>query len=132
MGGFDLLDYTTDETYTHVGAADFGLHEYYVTAVYDEGESEPSNTAAVFISGVGELHGDNLQLFPNPASDLVTIKSDTEFSQVTVFNSKGQVVTTEMTNSRVYQLDVSEFNSGIYLFKIETAEGWVTKRILVK
>ncbi len=132
MGGFDLLDYTTEETYTHEGAAVFGLHEYYVTAVYDEGESEASNTATVLISSVGELNAGNLQIFPNPASEMLTVKSETELRQVRVFNQTGQVVTGEVLNSKVYHLDVSEFDAGIYLLQIESVDGWSLNRIIVK
>ncbi|WP_179333955.1 fibronectin type III domain-containing protein [Winogradskyella costae] len=41
-----FLATTTETTYTDL-LPDFGVYDYYVTAVYDEGESEPSNTDIV-------------------------------------------------------------------------------------
>jgi hypothetical protein len=103
-----------------------------VTAVYDEGESEPSNTATLLILNVGEVATDLLQIFPNPASETVTVKSEIPLRQVSVYNQTGQVVARETVNGSVYQLDVSEFDAGIYLFQLETDEGWSSERIIVK
>jgi hypothetical protein len=50
--GFDLIANTTDPAYTDTEAANHTLYYYYVTAVYDEGESLGSLWAA---AGAGEV-----------------------------------------------------------------------------
>ena len=73
-----------------------------------------------------------LAIFPNPANDQVTIKSGKEVKQIRVINHAGQVVASNPVNNKFYQLDVSQFTPGIYLFQVETGEGWTSKRVVVE
>ena len=47
----EAIDYTVETEYTDLDLEN-GLYEYYVTAVYDEGESGPSNTATANVGNV--------------------------------------------------------------------------------
>jgi hypothetical protein len=42
-GSFEFLETTYSNYYTHENVTAAGMHAYYVTAIYDEGESNPSN-----------------------------------------------------------------------------------------
>jgi hypothetical protein len=132
-GGFDLAATTTDTEFIHEGFATTpGLHEYYVTAVYDEGESEPTNIVDVLISGVTTYSEDGLRLFPNPASSEVHIMGNEDLESVTVYNFAGQITYTQENTSRQYSIDVSKFNPGVYLFRIKTRDRIITKRLVVE
>ncbi|MCB0806784.1 MAG: choice-of-anchor J domain-containing protein, partial [Bacteroidales bacterium] len=92
-GTMELLDFVTTNSYTHTGAGMVvGLHCYDITAVYDpEGESEPAQGCEQ-IDNVAEFGNNMIQIFPNPASDVVNIKSDVTITSITVYNYAGQIV----------------------------------------
>jgi hypothetical protein len=122
----------TETTYTD-NISVTGSYDYYVTAVWDEGESDPSNTWTVdVITGINENVQRATQVFPNPATDVVNIASDFNINTVTVYNFAGQAVANEKVNGNVYQVNVAEFQPGIYVFQINTAEGMANYRIVVK
>ncbi len=130
-GSFSVLDFVTPTTYTHVDPP-LGLHEYYVTAVYDSGESEPTNTVSVVLTGVQESVVESTQIYPNPASAVVNIKSEYSIVNVKVYNYAGQVIASELADTKFYQFNTSKFTPGLYMFQIETNEGTITKRIIVE
>ena len=129
---YSLLDFTTQTTYTHVDPGWIGYHCYYVTAVYDEGESEPSNIACVLGDNINEQRVDLISVYPNPATDLINIKSSSLIGSIIIYNQTGQIVATEKANDKHSQLNLSQYNPGIYLLRIETEKGVVSKRIIVE
>jgi hypothetical protein len=128
-----VIDNTTETNYTDVIYVS-GQYHYYVTAVYDNGdESLPSNTILVdVIIGVDEYLADAINVYPNPATDVVNVKSDVQINSVKVYNYAGQVIVNEAVNSMMYQLNTSQYQSGIYFFQIETDEGTISKRIIIQ
>jgi len=131
QGAFELLGYTTETTYTDVDPL-MGLHHYYVTAVYDEGESVSTDTVDVLITGIKDNILNNIQVFPNPATNHVNIKSGIRIKMIKVYNFTGQIVANEQVNNILYRLNTSQFNTGIYFLRIETNDGALYKRIIIE
>ena len=129
----EMVGNTTNLSYDDLGLAS-GIYEYYVIAIYDEGESDPSNTVTktVTITGVEEQLTNTTQLYPNPATDQVNISSDYTMQSLTVYNFAGQVVLTESVDNTTFRVNTSNFDTGIYLFQIETKEGRIGKRIIIE
>ena len=73
-----------------------------------------------------------IQLYPNPATDFVNIKSDIHINIVKIYNIAGEVIANEKANSKSYLLNTSRFKAGIYLFQIETDKGMINKRLILK
>ncbi len=121
----------TDLTYTETGL-DPGLYEYYVTAVYYFGESVGSSPTYALVVGIDELDATRLQIFPNPASEMVTINSAVEITSIQVMNNAGQVVLTKKVNTRNYQLNVSKLERGVYYIKLDTKDGKALRKIAVE
>ncbi len=129
--GYEYLDNTTDTTYIDY---DFfsPYASYKVTAVYNIGfESRMSNEAFLFV-GVNNYNKNKLKVYPNPATDVVNVKSDEWINSVKVYNYAGQVIVNEEVNNMMYQLNTSQYQSGIYFFRIETDEGIISKKIIVQ
>lgn len=75
----------------------------------------------------------NTQVYPNPATDVVMVKSDAEINSVKVFNFAGQIVANDnVSNSKFYQVNTSNFETGIYFFQIETNEGVISERVIIQ
>ncbi|MEZ5082708.1 MAG: T9SS type A sorting domain-containing protein [Bacteroidales bacterium] len=131
---FSFLDQATDTTYSHENAGLItGMHNYYVTSNYDEGESEPSNIASEYISGISENEIGNMEIYPNPILDVVTIETDQRIVNLQVINSNGLVVFEEQNiNLNNTQIDLGKQASGIFNIRIETEEGWINRKIIKK
>ncbi len=87
-------------------------------------DDEPSN--------VSELAETGLTIFPNPASDQVTIHSEESIKQIVVSDLTGKTIQQFAVNSHESQLDVSSFNNGIYLISIVTENGVSVSKIQVQ
>ena len=132
-GSFASIGTSLVPSYTDVSVSPAGPYYYYVTAVWDAGESNPSNTILVdVVTGIEDILFNSTQIFPNPATDVVNIKSDYTIESVTVYNYAGQVVVSEIVNNKIYQVNTSEYQAGIYFFQIDTKEGRISKRVIIK
>ena len=70
-----------------------------------------------------------LSIFPNPASDQVTIKlNSTETEQISIFTLSGKLVKQFKLENGLASISVSEFESGIYL--VTTSNGQVQKLVV--
>jgi hypothetical protein len=73
-----------------------------------------------------------LSLYPNPASDVLNVVSDREMNHVWMLNNLGQIVFEDASNSSQLQLNVREFNKGIYFVKIEAEGIFTTHKVVLK
>lgn len=83
---------------------------------------------------IGEREVSNtLRLFPNPATDRVVVESDGAMSQVLIVNALGQVVASRNANgAQQLDIDVADLNPGLYILRIQTAQGLATRQLIVK
>jgi len=131
-GTYAVIGTSVDPTYTDNIAA-VGSYYYQVTAVWDAGESDPSNSINVdVVTGVDEVLANSTKVFPNPATDLVNVNSDFTIESITVYNHAGQIVVNEEVNSKLYQVNTSQYQSGVYFIQINTKEGQISKRVPIK
>jgi hypothetical protein len=66
-------------------------------------------------------------LFPNPTNSNVEIKTDETITSITVYDINGKESKIEPINNNI---DLSNFQSGIYTLKIYTENGISTKKII--
>ena len=91
-----------------------------------------NNTTKVCTSSVKEQALENLKLYPNPASDIVLVKLETnEPFTVTVTNMMGQVVKTIQGQNKA-EFNVSNYPSGIYIVNVRTAKATSSQKLIVK
>lgn len=110
-----------------------GSHEYYVTAVYDEGQSGPSNVVSVVVTDINEIIEDNISVYPNPSDGMITIDiaQDVEYL-VKVMDIRGKLVY-ENTINYSTKVNLVEYNKGIYLISLidtSSKDAFVKKLII--
>jgi hypothetical protein len=125
-----MVGSTTDLEYTDEGLG-VGFYEYYIVAVYYFGESGSSAPAYVLV-GIGEASASEFQIFPNPATDLVNVKSDYHVVTIEVLSNAGQVVYSKDVESNNFQINVSSFERGIYYFRMKTDDQVILRKVTVK
>ena len=100
----------------------------------------PTGTGTVFIDNVlyrkstvsvKGLNAAQVSIYPNPASDNVTITSDKQIQMVTVINNLGQSVLTVTPDSKVVLLDVSKLTNGVYFIRTSSEEGQTTSKLII-
>ena len=74
---------------------------------------------------------DDFLIYPNPVDDILKIKSSDEIKKVKVYNLSGQLIMSEGQGFET-QIDMSNFDSGMYLLRIETEDNIYSKRIVKK
>lgn len=80
---------------------------------------------------VTEIQTEIFTIFPNPVQEILNITSNSASSsieKITLYGLMGKVVL--QTNDISEQLDVSMLKTGVYLVKIETDKGIITKKVL--
>lgn len=104
-----------------VPAATFVDNEgYFPFSVYLQGYDE--------VLGVNDFNAKGFSIFPNPASDIVTISSEVAVESVEVYNALGQKVLTGTTST----VDVSKLQNGIYMVQVKFEGGMSATKKLVK
>ncbi len=130
LGDFEVIGNTEETNFSTTVPGD-GSHRYYVTAVYDEGESQPSNMVEVLITGIITHNNSSIRIYPNPASNIIYLNSDQEIQFVQMFNNTGKQVLNCEPEAKQVSLKITDLDAGIYLLRIGYKTGVITKKIVV-
>jgi hypothetical protein len=114
----------------------------------NEGDEFEVSVIAVDNSGTGEVFQEiytvstvglndvvsdvNVALYPNPTQTTLTLNSPVKINNVEMYNVIGQQVYSGKVNATNTTINVSDLNTGNYLVKMQTENGVVTKKIVVK
>lgn len=112
---------------------------YTVTVTNANGCSATSTTFSLTNLGTSEAFatGIKLQVYPNPAKDLVNIEANSaQDMQIEITSIIGKVITRAVApsvNGNVrYKLNTSSFSQGVYLLTITSKDGKTTKRMVIQ
>jgi len=130
-GTYEMIENTMETSYT-VNAPGVGLHSYRVTAVYDEGESQPTDPISFTITGINDHAQQVISIYPNPASEVIHVQSKDRINSISIYNYDGRVLLDREVNLKNINIPVIEFDSGIYFIKIETSEDTLIRRIIIQ
>jgi hypothetical protein len=79
--------------------------------------------------GVDEMEDMNVKLFPQPVSDILTIKLKRNDSEINldIYNISGKTLHSAIfRNTGSYQLDMSRFKKGMYFIQLEEKQSGKT------
>lgn len=91
-------------------------------------------TVSVSPTGISEAEAleAGVRLVPNPANDLLTVTSRYHFEKVELLSITGQVLLSELVNSKTHQLQLQNFAEGIYFVRVVYPNGLSTvKKVIV-
>ncbi len=106
---------------------------YTVTAMGSSSESDPSEEACATTSGESLAENtSSFNIFPNPATDNLSIEANEEITEVNIYNILGVNVYNEQCTMNNLQLDIniSDFNNGVYFVKVKTNNTEIVKRFI--
>jgi len=89
-------------------------------------------TSSFTLDVVEQLINMNVLLFPNPANNIVTIKTGNNviITDIQLFDVSGKTFDIKLSNTNT--LNVADLADGIYLLNIYSETGSVTKKLIVK
>ena len=112
-----------------------GEHHFSVATVCEDGESEQSEKFEFEIKGVSvdELEN-NFVIYPNPAKDKIKLSAvSCQLSAARVYNYLGILVEEISVGTRhatSVEINVSDYNPGIYFINIQTENGNLIKKFI--
>jgi len=137
-GEYSLIGFTTDTTYTDDDLAN-EMYCYMVSALW---EGEFDQCESVWLGEVCEIMNvgisnteillNSFTLYPNPANESVHIISSKQLKQISVYNTNGQLIMGEVIVGFNHLLITSTFPSGLYLVKIKTTAGEITRLLSIQ
>lgn len=73
------------------------------------------------------LTDNELKIYPNPTTDVISIRIKADVKNITFYNILGKRV---LETTETYNIPTSQLAKGVYLIKIQTGKGEVTKKIV--
>ncbi len=111
-----------------------GEYEYNVTCVYIRGseqcESESVGIGNLIVTDVNENATESISLYPNPTDGLLNVSGNGTM-RISVSNLLGQTLC-ETTAEGNVALDLSRYESGMYLLRIETDNSTSMRKIYIE
>ena len=118
-----------------------GWYKYYVTAIFNNSiyntflcESPGSDTVSIHFPAVGiqEVNSGSIMIYPNPANDVVNVKSDYNINRVEVLNFIGQTVySQDAAGTKLMKINTNSLQAGVYFVKVTTPKGVRTVKITI-
>lgn len=106
-----------------------------MTCFYNPVFSAPYNKCEIKPSNIDLLLKENQTIYPNPFIDKFTIDLKNQYSNfcnVSIHNMLGQIIYSETIQSPTTQIDLSNYNSGLYFVKISDHQNNIQTLKIVK
>ena len=71
----------------------------------------------------------NLKVYPNPTNDVLHITSSENLQAVELYDQTGRVVYSKELNTNTVEIDVHTLSSGVYFYKLTTAQGFANGKV---
>lgn len=128
---YELADQSASAVLTNAASLP-GVATIEVTAEDGETTKTYSVTFEKQANGISQKSDDEVTLYPLPVSNLLFIKNTQSFSRLEVINLTGRRVYEINTGgAETEKIDVSGWNSGMYILRLISGNEIVTKRFIV-
>lgn len=92
-----------------------------------------SGEIAYGLVGVEETALNQIQVYPNPSSEFVTIQAQSNIESLKLFTLDGKLVRTESSiNSNLIKFDLVGIPSGAYVIEVQTLQGSIIGQFILK
>ena len=153
------VKFCSDGNWIHVNDVEWGFRSYENTAIYQNYptltcdtvvcipiglcpiralENSTSTDDDSISTGGGDsyiatvLADEDIELYPNPADEVLNIRSDYNITSIEVIDAMNRVIERWELNTRELTLDVASYKSGTYFIIIKTDKGSLTKKFIVR
>jgi peroxiredoxin len=137
-GGDVAVQYkTTYDRLMVIDRAGVLVHKGLVVASNDIDNTIAAIEESLTVTGVEDQISDRPSVYPNPAKDVLHVSVGANLiSGFTLFDLKGRKLMESGSFDgqalSEYQVDLQKFESGVYIYKLETEEESVTGRVIIQ
>ncbi len=109
--------------------------QIYSDTLIIQNDDQDENPFVIILHGEGQAttniseNDDPVRIFPNPCKDYIYIQTQTPIS-ITVMNLTGQKIFAQNQSGKTAKIDLSNINPGLYIIKIQSPQGIITKKII--
>ena len=90
-----------------------------------------SNSNPAWLS-IPEFEKETITIYPNPATDFVTIEDNENINAIELTALSGKTVATyKINNAKKININTTSFPKGVYLIKVSSAKGVAIKKIIL-
>ena len=105
-----------------------GTYSYAVSALYEEGESEKTESVEVKITvSITENNEIAFVMYPNPTENYITIES-AKVADVKIYSVNGQMLLQQSISEGKNTIDLSELNAGMYFVSVNNTMVKIVKK----
>jgi hypothetical protein len=83
-------------------------------------------------ASVKEISFYNIDVYPNPASNVINVRSEFTIDNLSVLDLMGRTVKQQISNNKEFSLDVSDLAKGVYLVKLSSGEKEAVTKFIKK
>jgi uncharacterized repeat protein (TIGR01451 family) len=81
--------------------------------------------------GINEINASSISIQPNPFNNELKVTLDKDYNGILeVYNTLGELITSEKLQSSNVTLNTSTWNAGVYILKVATNDGVVVKKVV--
>ncbi len=102
------------------------------TGLFQTGTFAAIKSISMGITGLVESNENSVQIYPNPATDIVNIVASQEINTIRIFNLTGQMIMEILPESNNVQIQSSSMEAGVYFVEIISNESLLTKRLVIR
>ncbi len=117
-------------------ATDLEPAQYYGELVINNNDPEnPQMIVPVTLDvtvGVNEFDKIGVMIYPNPATDVLHVKSDGQIQNVELLNLMGQQISFNQVDDQSCVIKTAGLNAGVYVIKVKTDHGVITQKVTVQ
>lgn len=90
---------------------------------------------AIFTSNGSTLSNRSIEtsfafaIYPNPATDVINIKTNIQLKKVELYNILGKRV---LNSTQTQKIRVNQLSPGVYLIKVHMVQGTITKKVVIE
>jgi len=92
--------------------------------------TEPKSVTVDLTTGIVEYSNENISIYPNPATDNLTISGIVQPTVANIYALDGQLLKTNMLNYSINDISLNNIPEGIYFIKLQTDNEIIVKRFV--
>ena len=134
-GSFELLNeepYLDTIYYDNIYDLSASHIYYYITSVYEDGESDPSNIVEISFVGTEEISWQRARVYPNPAKEKVFIDSGNDrVKTIFIIDLQGKILLKTSSEDQKIELNTSRLKPSVYFIKVVTEGEVFTSKLMI-